>query len=503
MRILYLFPDTNLFIQCHSLEQLDWSEWNDYDEIHLIVCTPVQRQIDNLKNRGNDRLGRRSRKIHSLFRKLIVSGDEFQSVRLGSPTVNLFVEPSHQPDPTLSDRLNYADIDDRIVGCIYSYRTTNPDLDVRLVTHDSGPMATARMLAIPFVPVPDAWIRAPELSDLERENLRLQEENAQLRSAEPQFSIVYLDDDENESDILECSWPSFEPLTASEVASLVHSLKTQFPVATDFGLLEPMEEKPRDVIASFLGATKVFVPATAKAIDEYTMTTHPKWLDECESTLRHLHLSLAERQQQITFCFSIANDGSRPGRDALVKISVKGNFLIRPPQFNDTDEEIEEDEHNAERELSFPLPPRAPRGEWATRVGSISVKHFHDIATSLQTLSDPMALPVAPLLKPINLRRDPNEFFYKPDRSREPSQCFSLECQQWRHSIPSELFEGEICVTSGTEKIQGALEVEIHAGNLTTPVKKTFPIRGSAKPFDVGEHAMNMIKELEIRSPTV
>ena len=112
-----------------------------------------------------------------------------------------------------------------------------------------------------------------------------------------------------------------------------------------------------------------------------------------------------------------------------------------------------------------------------------------------------MAFPVASLIKPMNLRRDPNEFFYKPDRSRVPTQCFTLECQQWRHGIPPVLFKGELCVTPGTDEIRGALEVEIHVENLTSPVKKTFPVRGCAKPFDIRAHAMNMIKELEIRSP--
>ena len=35
-RTLYLFPDTNVFIQCKPLEQLDWSEWQEFSEIHLL-----------------------------------------------------------------------------------------------------------------------------------------------------------------------------------------------------------------------------------------------------------------------------------------------------------------------------------------------------------------------------------------------------------------------------------------------------------------------------------
>ena len=36
-RILYLFPDTNLFIQCRPLSELGWDRWGAFDEIHLIV----------------------------------------------------------------------------------------------------------------------------------------------------------------------------------------------------------------------------------------------------------------------------------------------------------------------------------------------------------------------------------------------------------------------------------------------------------------------------------
>ena len=48
-KILYLFPDTNLFVQCKPLQELNWSEWSDFTEVHLIVCRPVTREIDNQK----------------------------------------------------------------------------------------------------------------------------------------------------------------------------------------------------------------------------------------------------------------------------------------------------------------------------------------------------------------------------------------------------------------------------------------------------------------------
>lgn len=49
--ILYLFADTNLFIQCRALVELDWSAWASFDEVHVIVSRPVQREIDYRKNK--------------------------------------------------------------------------------------------------------------------------------------------------------------------------------------------------------------------------------------------------------------------------------------------------------------------------------------------------------------------------------------------------------------------------------------------------------------------
>lgn len=86
---LYLFPDTNLFIQCKSLNELDWSEWANFSEIHLIVCRPVLREIDNQKNRGNGRVSRRARKAHSLFRDIAINEKDYELIQKDGPKVTL------------------------------------------------------------------------------------------------------------------------------------------------------------------------------------------------------------------------------------------------------------------------------------------------------------------------------------------------------------------------------------------------------------------------------
>ena len=363
MKILHLFPDANVFVQCRDLHELDWSKYAEHDEVRLIVCMPVQQEINRHKGRGNDRLGRRSRKVHSMFREIIVSGNAYKVVRESGPIVKLLFEPSCQPDPALAGHLDYAQTDDRIVGCVHGYRERNPQWDIRLLTHDSGPMASAQMLSIPFVPVPNGWLRPPELNDTERENRRLREEIAQLKDAEPRFSISRVESDGEEIDQLEFEWPSFGRLSVDEVRSLVESLKRRFPIATEFGPGQTKEGQPREVGAFLFNVTRRFEPSSQQEIDEYAKSAYPEWLERCEEALRHLHAALEHNQKPVGFSFSATNEGSYPGKHVLVTITARGNFLVRPPRdSDDVDEEM--DSESSTQGLSLTAPPRPPEGRW-------------------------------------------------------------------------------------------------------------------------------------------
>lgn len=141
-RNLCLFPDTNVFIQCRPLEEFDWSEWADFEEVYLIVCRTVQREIDRQKTHGNDRVAQRARKTNSLFRHIIEKG--YKVIREDGPPVKLILESSSVPSNELKDDLDYSNPDDEIIGFLYKYKQQYPEADVRLLTHDTGPMMTAK-----------------------------------------------------------------------------------------------------------------------------------------------------------------------------------------------------------------------------------------------------------------------------------------------------------------------------------------------------------------------
>ena len=278
MRILYFIPDTNLFIQCRPLEELGWSKWADFDEVRLVVCRPVQREIDNQKNKGNDRIGKRARNVHSLFREIIISDNDYKLIRQSKPQVKLFVDPSYSPSPELENQLDYNDKDDQIVGCVYTIKKHNPESDVRLLTHDSGPMASARMCSLPFVEIPDDWILPPENNNTEKELAKLRAEVAKYKKAEPHFVLRCIKDTEEEIKSIEFEHVIYERLTDVEISTLIESLTCQFPQATDFGEREPKRRKDTNLPNYILGKEEVFTPASEQEITDYIEEGYPGWV---------------------------------------------------------------------------------------------------------------------------------------------------------------------------------------------------------------------------------
>ena len=469
VRVLYLFPDTNVFIQCRPLEDLNWSEWEGFEEVHLLVCRTVQREIDRQKSRGNDRVGQRARKYSSLFGDIVQSDTGYLQIRESHPKVKLLIDPAAKPNPCLVYRLDYSKPDDEIVGFAYSYKLLYPDTDVRLVTNDAGPMMTAKTLDLPFERVREDWLLQPESNPLERKNAQLKSEIARLKKTEPSLRVRCEDSSGNEVKSLEFETTVYEPLTNSEISELVKGLRSQFPQATDFGSREPAERASPFPISGF---RERYVPSSEQEIAKYKNQDYPAWIKECEETFRNLHEALQKQAGLPSFRFVAANEGTRPGKDVLVEIVARGNIKIRPPQ-GKYEEESEESEPSA---LRLPPPPRPPRGHWSNPL----FESFGNVQRNLawaNSLSNPAAA-FAPFQNPIKPSRDRNAFYYKPILPEEPVGAFSLECEQWRHGGVEEYFDGEIFFEGTSEEVKGAVVCQIHAENVSDPVKKNVPVKG-------------------------
>ena len=488
-RTLYLFPDTNVFIQCKPLEQLDWSEWQHYSEVRLLVSRPVQREIDDQKNRGNSRVANRARITYQLFRRIVDGRQEYELIRSSTPVVKLYLEGPSRPSPELEDTLDYSKSDDQIVGCLHKFRQDNQGADARLLTYDGGPMMTAKSLGIPYVAVKDDWLLTPENNEIERENARLKERIAQLERTEPQFSIELVDGEGGSLERLELEHPIYDPLPDGTIGSLMDMLTAKFPKATDFGPRGPAPKIHSLTVADLVAPREVYVPAKVAEIEQYSNRDYPKWLKECREVLTSLHEKLQSEVVNPEFTFAISNVGNRPGNSALVKIVAKGNLGIYVADY------IPETEEPPSVEPLLPPPPIPPSGRWSSMHDELRRSIALPNLVQDHFLRDDFRL--ASLPSRDDLRRDPNTFYYKPNRPTTTGDSITLECEQSRHKTGATHFSGLISVDPTAEEIQGALICQVHAENLSEPVENLIPVRITITKASSEEHAKDLVEKLE------
>jgi hypothetical protein len=489
-KIVHLFPDTNVFLQCRALEQLDWSAWQDADEVHVIVTRPVQTEIDDHKSKGNERRAKRARAASSMLRAIIRGGTDHLVVREAGPTVKLFINLKIRPSAAHADMLDYERPDDELVGTVQTFIDEHPEMEAYLLTDDVGPMASASMLGMPLLPVPEEWLLPPEPSEADREIRALKEEIARLKESEPHVTVACVNAHGALLDRLEFEQKRYEALTDADVSRLVGTLSSCFPLAKDFGPRERAERNPQH--RGFSPFREVFTPVSDKEIQRYR-EEHATWLEVCESRLRNLHHALERQDGRPVLAFKAVNEGSRPATDVLLTLRVKGSFLIVPPARQD---------EKGEKGDPFKLlpPPKRPAGRWQpapfVALGGLDMlERVHQLNSTFQVRPG-RALDLDHLIARSPQPKDPNLFYYKPGRPLHPVAEFSLTCGQWRHGTDEELFSVEIWAEAGEVSVAGALECVIHAGNMSSPVTKLVPVRGRVVQQSSLPTAENMVTQL-------
>ena len=485
--VVSLFVDTNLLFQCRPLEELDWSAWNAFDEVRLIVSKPVLREIDARKNKGNDRVGKRARAASAMFRKMWSDGDRV--VRGSAPRVKLSVEPQHQYTEELEDALNLQERDDQLIATVYEFAKHHPSDEVRLLTHDTTPLYTARGIGLTANIIPDEWLLPPEKTESEKKLAALKAENKRLKKAEPSFVIRCLSSTGAEVKRYKISCPRFKPLTDAETTALMRRLKERFPLETDFGPKGSAERNTSKSLIPIPVFERVFIPPTDEAIVEYRDEAYPQWIAHCEEVLSKYHRTLQGQEPIPRFLFLAENRGTRPATDALITIEAQGGFQIKPPPQDDESENCQKNPT-----ALLPSPPSAPRGRWETTNPLLN-------AIAKMSRAAQLVKPITHLNSPLprlSWRRDPNAFHYKPDRPMMPQDTFCLECDQWRHEDREVDFEGEIHLSADRDTVEGALICRIQAGNLSKSESKLIPVQITAtlvSTFDGASAAVEALAE--------
>lgn len=471
---LVLFPDTNFFYQCHPVEHLDWSELKDFNDVYVVVSHPIQREIDSHKNKGGDRRAKKARATASrLLRILRDPAKEFVA-RESGPRVHLVVKkelkPSDKPDP----RLDMHERDDQLVAIAHHYASTFKKQDVRILTLDSGPVASAHMLGLEEHVIPKVWKLDPELDVGEKELLRLTTELNRLEKAEPSFEFAFADlHSDNAVDAINIEVVRYDPLTVDQVSALMDEIQALYPKATEFGEKSKSPKLPKD---AYFSIGKVWEPAANEQIDQYT-ADYDEWLAKCRTFFEDFNEALNRTQTAPGFFSNINNIGTRPAKDALIEVSVSDGMQLCVP-FN-------RDEDDKPVTPVMPKPPSPPDGQWvsalfgidgvARRIAVMDLGLSHDFLRGGIHQPHIFSPPIPDIARPEP--RDPNGFFYKPDRPTLPTKTVTLECAQWRHSVGPEGFYVEFVVPRDLGEFKGAVTARVHAENLSSIAEKTIGVR--------------------------
>lgn len=490
---VYLFPDTNVFIQCKPLEEVDWSLLGDWQHIELVVSAPVVAELDSLKGKGNNRQASRARAANTLLGRLLEEGVDFIALPT-TPRVHLSVRVELGPDPEAGKTLPNSR-DNELVGIARGFAASYPDAQVRLLTNDNGPMFSARKVGLQYLRVPGGWLLPPEGDEADKREKELLARISSLEKSEPRFDIE-LSGAHVHDGRLKASLTMYSPLAGKELERLLTRMTELHPLATNFGPTEPQERPvksdPYGVV--LYGLTKeVFTPASSEEIGAYR-EAHRAWLKKCEEILKSLHIDLNSQVERPLVTASIGNTGSRPAEHALVDIEVQGDLLLLVPNKSDVKDEEASTSNDAPR---LPQPPAVPQGHWRAVRQSSGLMDLTARVTSItrelpEGLLDAMRVPRLVTPEP----PDPNAVYWKDGRPGRPGKKFVRTCEQWRHAVPAKAFGQHILCRPTAGEHSGLLTVTVHAANLTAPAIKRLPIRLTVREASCLDVAVEMVEDL-------
>lgn len=444
----YLFVDSNLFLQCRPLQDLDWDCLVGREEVTLLVPSAVLAELDKHKSDGNSRRAQRARRALQFLASILEAPDDTVIVRMTPVKVSAQFAPEVYGDASTSN-------DDSILFEVAEMRRTHGNQAVGLVTHDTNLKVKAKRKGLRFFPVPDEWLLAPEPDERDKRVRQLEEEVALLKRQTPIIEIT-LDGHQE----IELVVPSYEPLAPGTVNRLVEAMTAKFPIKTDFSLTS----SERLLSAGGIGMFGLHPPADWE-IAKYQNEEYPKWERSLRGRLEQLHSSLRVRDATADIRLLIANNGTVPGEHVHVAIRVSEGFLNVDPEHHDK---------LLERLLTRPRAPSPPQPR----------------QTSLDGLGNLRGLSgfTPPYLPEIPIRHKRDEFYRKAGNDVDTEWVW--ECENMRHGGPPEEFPFRVGMNAQSQPSGGLMVIEVSAENLPKAAVNQFRINISNVPADT-EHTAN------------
>lgn len=307
--VWYCYVDTNAFLHYRSFAEIDWCEELEVDDVVLVVCPAVVRELDKKKLDPDSKIREQARRVIS---KLSGIGKPNEQSQVKPHVQLLFLSREPKIDWGL-EGLSPDILDDRIIASILTERDAQGF--VLVITGDLGLRLKAQAKGIPWHTLPDSLLLSITKSPLELENARLKERLSRLENRLPELKFFLQSDGNNES-FARFTLKTPPPLTQPDIEIEISQIRKQCAYVPPAG--------PSDATAfllrGYFGISQADVDAYNKEVEAY-LAQMPEYLKK-----KWAYKELLSRLIKLSFV--IVNEGNEPAEDIDIFLHFQDGFKL-------------------------------------------------------------------------------------------------------------------------------------------------------------------------------
>lgn len=344
MKPLYAFLDTNIFLHYQPFEQIKWNEILSSPRVVLVATPIVIRELDEHKDQH--RISATRDRARTALRKI-------EQIALGETTTCLpdGIELEYAREPSVNFQeygLRVEINDDHLIASCLSYRHSEPDISVALISGDTGARLKARQHEIETMELPEEYQLPSALDAAGKEKQQLQRRIQQLENRFPRLKLAFADEANQFSTTIH------QPLTMAEeeIQQRMIDIKNKYKYRKRPAVpkSEPQGYSPLERFARVQSLTNNFnnfVGSSAEEITRYNRDLE-EFYEECEIYLREYGVSAALQGRTVRLDLCLFNYGTAPAEDIDVFLHFPDGFVLY-------------DEDDKPQMPEVPDPPRPPR----------------------------------------------------------------------------------------------------------------------------------------------
>ncbi|MCY4540763.1 MAG: PIN domain-containing protein [Chloroflexi bacterium] len=320
----YCFLDTNIFIHCQDIKDIDWQSELGVSEICLVIAPVVFEELDVFKDDPrNNRKRNRARSAINFLETVLDSPD--QTVRDG---VTLEYAEEMPAIEFGIYNLNSNNNDDRLVASAICWSQTHVNSELILVSHDSGPRIKAKQRGLHARELTDKYKLPDQLDPRDKEIREFKSKLAQIENAQPKLQLGFWDSMGKLVTYLHAS-NDFSKSLISE-SELEDLLQTERDKSQYVPIAQPIDNDQLPVFSTLATFRKT---VTNSQIDEYYRNVDD-FLERYREYLVDISLARVFPHRSILLNLVLMNEGSIPAQNVEIRLDVEGSskVLLQVPE---------------------------------------------------------------------------------------------------------------------------------------------------------------------------